>query len=163
MANKQLVLLRHAKSDWYSGSRTDHDRPLNGRGRRDAPRVGKWLRENGYRPDLIWCSSAERTRQTLRLALQGSEWKEDIPVELSSDLYHAGESFLADRISTGFSDCDTLMVVGHNPGMELLVTRFCPRIEPDANGKLMTTAACAVIGFDNGGLNSPVLIDFRRP
>lgn len=162
MAAKQLILLRHAKSDWYSEANTDHDRPLNDRGRRDAPRVGKWLSQNGYRPEYILCSSAERTRQTLSLLIHGSGW-EDIPTELSRDLYHAGESSLTERIATGFSYCDALMVVGHNPGMDLLVMQFCPQIESSTNGKLMTTAACAVIGFEDENLTNPGLIDFRRP
>ncbi len=167
MANKQLVVLRHAKSDWYSGATSDYDRPLNDRGCRDAPRVGQWLGENGYRPEHILCSGAERTRQTLSLVIQGSEghgseWK-DIPTDVSDDLYHAGESFLTDRIATAFSYCGALMVVGHNPGMDMLVMRFCPQLELSASGKLMTTAACAVIGFDDEDLTNPVLIDFRRP
>lgn len=162
MATKQLILLRHAKSDWYSAASADHDRPLNDRGRRDAPRVGAWLGRNDYRPERILCSSAERTRETLNLVIHGSNW-EDIPTDVSSDLYHAGESFLADRIADGFSYCGALMVVGHNPGMDLLVMRFCPGLEPGANGKLMTTAACAIIGFDDEDLTNPGLIDFRRP
>ncbi len=163
MANKQLILLRHAKSDWYSGARTDHDRPLNDRGRRDAPRVGQWLSEQGYRPDLILCSSTERTRQTLMLVIQGGEWKEDIPTEISSELYHATESLLADRIAVGLGECDVLMVVGHNPGMDTLVMRFCPQVESSARNKRMTTAACAVIRFGDENLTDPELIDFRRP
>ena len=162
MATKQLILLRHAKSDWYSVADTDHDRPLNDRGRRDAPQVGNWLSQNDYRPEHILCSGAERTRQTLSLLIHGSGW-ENIPVDISKDLYHAREASLVERIAAGFSYCNTLMVVGHNPGMDMVVMRFCPQIEPGANGKLMTTAACAVIGFDDEDLTNPGLIDFRRP
>ena len=162
MAKKQLILLRHAKSDWYSGVGVDHDRPLNERGRRDAPGVGAWLGENGYRPQHILCSSATRTRQTLELLTRASGWG-SISTDMSADLYHADESLLTYRIAAGFRSCDCLMVVGHNPGMDILVTRFCPQIEPSTNGKLMTTAACAVIGFDDEGLGNLGLIDFRRP
>ncbi len=162
MATKQLILLRHAKSDWYSGVGIDHDRPLNDRGRKNAPAVGKWLRQHGYRPQYILCSSSRRTRQTLSLLIDGSEW-EHIPVDVSKDLYHADESFLTYRIATGFRSCDSLMVVGHNPGIDILVMRFCPQLEPGTNGKLMTTAACAVIRFDDESLTNPSLTDFRRP
>ena len=65
MGKPRLILLRHAKSDWYSGALSDHDRPLNGRGMRDAPRVGRWIDANGYTPTVVLCSSALRTRQTL--------------------------------------------------------------------------------------------------
>ena len=162
MATKRLILLRHAKSDWYSGVIYDHDRPLNDRGCRDAPRVGKWLSQNGYKPEHCLCSSAGRTQQTLSLLIHGSGW-ESIPTDILTDLYHAGESSLVDQIATGFSYCDTLMVVGHNPGMDMVLMRFCPQIESSTNGKLMTTAACAIIGFDGEDLSNPVLIDFRRP
>ena len=59
-----LILLRHAKSDWYSGVPGDFDRPLAARGRKDAPRVGKWMKKNGILPELILCSPAVRTRET---------------------------------------------------------------------------------------------------
>src|ERR1700733_6103572 len=63
---RRLVLLRHAKSAWVDGP--DHDRPLGKRGRRDAPRAGRWLGRSGYVPDLVVCSTARRTRDTWRLA-----------------------------------------------------------------------------------------------
>jgi len=61
-AGRRLVLLRHAKSDWPDVP--DRDRPLAKRGRRDAPRIGRWLREQGYQPDVVVVSAATRTRQT---------------------------------------------------------------------------------------------------
>jgi phosphohistidine phosphatase len=62
---RRLILLRHAKSDWPEGP--DLDRPLAKRGRRDAPRIGRWLHEHGYRPDVVICSAARRTQQTWEL------------------------------------------------------------------------------------------------
>ena len=59
---RRLILLRHAKSDWPDVP--DRDRPLAKRGRRDAPKIGRWLREHGYLPDIVICSDARRTRQT---------------------------------------------------------------------------------------------------
>jgi phosphohistidine phosphatase len=59
---RRLILLRHAKSDWPDVP--DRDRPLAKRGRRDAPKIGRWLREHGYLPDTVICSDARRTRQT---------------------------------------------------------------------------------------------------
>ena len=62
---RTLILMRHAKSDWGHAGLADHDRPLNARGTRDAPRMGAWLRGKGHLPDEVLCSTATRTRQTL--------------------------------------------------------------------------------------------------
>ncbi|HXT88463.1 MAG TPA: histidine phosphatase family protein, partial [Trebonia sp.] len=64
-ADRRLLLLRHAKSDWPDVA--DHERPLAKRGRRDAPVVGRWLRTSGYLPDAVICSTAARARQTWEL------------------------------------------------------------------------------------------------
>ncbi len=66
---KTLLLLRHAKSSWNDPSLADHDRPLKKRGRKAAPRMGRWLQENGLRPDCVLCSTATRARETLQLVL----------------------------------------------------------------------------------------------
>ena len=74
---KTLFILRHAKSSWDNSALTDFERPLNERGRRDAPRMGRLMRERALRPDVILCSPAERTRQTAalaRLALDIDAW-----------------------------------------------------------------------------------------
>ena len=68
-AGRRLILLRHAKSDWPDVA--DHDRPLAKRGKRDAPAVGRWLGESGYRPDAVVCSTAQRARQTWELVATG--------------------------------------------------------------------------------------------
>ncbi len=73
---RRLVLLRHAKSAWPD--LPDHDRPLAGRGRGDAPAMGRWLRETGCVPDLVWCSTARRAAQTWQLA--AAELGADPPV-----------------------------------------------------------------------------------
>ncbi|MEO0763161.1 MAG: histidine phosphatase family protein, partial [Pseudomonadota bacterium] len=63
---KTVILLRHAKSSWSDPELEDHERPLNKRGKAAAPLMGDWLERSGYRPDLVLCSPAKRTRQTLR-------------------------------------------------------------------------------------------------
>jgi phosphohistidine phosphatase len=61
---RTLILIRHAKSDWEHPALDDHDRPLNARGQRSAPRIGAWLAAQGLAPDAVLCSTARRTRET---------------------------------------------------------------------------------------------------
>lgn len=162
MASKQLILLRHAKSDWYSGVPSDHERPLNKRGRRDAARVGSWLGDSAYLPQQIICSSAQRTRETLDLVTGSANW-DDIDVEYNDRLYHASESTILDIVSDAFQYCDSLMVVAHNPGVDYVLSGLCPEARPDENYKLMTTATFAVIEFTHSDLSGPRLVEFIRP
>ena len=172
MANKQLILLRHAKSDWYSSAPSDHARPLNHRGRRDAPKVGRWLREQGYAPQRIICSTARRTRETLQLAYDAADWGDlatDINIDFDDALYMASASAIVDIITENLSAHDRLMIVGHNPGMDSVLLRYCPDVTMRENlsGKLMTTAAVAIIQFSGqfsgADLADAVLLEFQRP
>jgi phosphohistidine phosphatase len=116
---RRLVLLRHAKSAWPD--LPDHDRPLAGRGRGDAPAIGRWLRETGCIPDLVWCSTAERATQTWQLA--AAELGADPPVSYEPRMYGATGGELADLIRQAPARTSTLLLVGHNPGIqELAVT-----------------------------------------
>jgi phosphohistidine phosphatase len=107
---KRLVLMRHAKSDW-SGATSDHDRPLNARGRASATALGEWLRAQKIAPDTVLCSTATRAAETLKgLALgPGTD------VRFTRDLYLADpETILATlRAASG----DTVVIIGHNPGI----------------------------------------------
>jgi len=108
---RRLLLLRHAKSSWTDASLRDHDRPLNGRGRAAAPRMGAFLRDQGLVPDLVLCSSALRTCETLaRLGLPDT-----IDVEVTRDLYLADATTVLDLVAAVDATVGTLMVVGHNP------------------------------------------------
>ena len=79
---KRLLLMRHAKSDWSDGSVSDHDRPLNARGQDAAPRIASWLASEGMVPEVILCSTAVRTSQTLALML--NVWRNN-PVVVDSE------------------------------------------------------------------------------
>ena len=108
---KQLVLMRHAKSDWSGGSTKDHDRPLNPRGRAAAERFGGWIRLHDLLPDQVLTSSALRTRETLmRLALP-----QDIPVHATRDLYLASADQIMDHLRK--AQAQTVLILGHNPGI----------------------------------------------
>jgi phosphohistidine phosphatase len=116
-SNRTLILLRHAKSDWPENA-SDHDRPLAERGRRDALAMGRWLRDAGYRPDRVLCSTALRTRQTWDLVQDGLGVEP--PAEFEPRVYGATVQELVDVIGGAPAEAGTLLVIGHNPGLEYL-------------------------------------------
>jgi phosphohistidine phosphatase len=115
--------MRHAKSDWESGATSDFERPLNRRGRQDAPRIGRAIRELGWSPDWVVASSSQRTRETwehMKDELDGQP-----EVQLLDELYHGGPPELAEVLS-GLSDQPrTVLALGHNPGWQDAVSAFC--------------------------------------
>jgi phosphohistidine phosphatase len=116
---KTLLILRHAKSSWDDASQTDHERPLNRRGARDAPRIGALLEEEALMPNCILGSTAVRVRETVELVVHHSRYRGKI--EFRPELYLARpETYLA-VLRELPDDCSTAMVVGHNPGLEDLL------------------------------------------
>jgi len=112
---KSLYLLRHAKSDWEAPYGGDHERPLNKRGKKAAFSMGEYLGINTATPDLIRCSSAKRTKETLGLLLKGSEW--DVPVEFSPELYLASLESALGLIGKLPDSHNRVMMIGHQPTM----------------------------------------------
>jgi phosphohistidine phosphatase len=119
---RTLVLLRHAKSDWPEGI-ADIERPLADRGRKDAPAAGKWLREQVPGIDLVLCSPAARTRQTWRLVATELTLKPDTHIESHIDkrIYTASPNDLLGVVRDLPATAGTVLVIGHNPGLEELV------------------------------------------
>jgi phosphohistidine phosphatase len=119
---KKLLLLRHAKSSWEDASLPDFERPLNERGQRAAPLIGKFMREQKLRPDLVLCSPAKRTRETIALVLEAA----GIEPLLRYDerIYEASVANLLEIISRIEDDKAEVMLVGHNPGFENLLERL---------------------------------------
>jgi len=115
-SRRRLILMRHAKSSWKSDAQTDHDRPLNKRGRRDAPRVAARLIELDWGPQLILSSDATRTQQTVEG--MAAQLCDDIGVTFSRRLYHAGIEAVRDAVVDLPDEIETVMVLGHNPGWE---------------------------------------------
>jgi phosphohistidine phosphatase len=139
VAEHTLILLRHAKSDW-SGQEGDHDRPLAKRGRRQAPEAGRWLAANVVSIDLAVVSTAERARTTWDLA--SGELDEQPETRHDADAYAASVDDLLD-IVRGFDEAlGTVVLVGHNPGIEDLAEVLT------ADRVLMPTSALAVIELD---------------
>ena len=119
----RLLLTRHAKSDWSTEALDDHARPLNKRGRRDAPRVGALLQSLGWRPELVLCSTAQRAIQTLS-GLRAA-WDAPPEVQLLPSLYHAGADAARAALATVPDTMTTVMLIGHNPGWEEALTALC--------------------------------------
>jgi phosphohistidine phosphatase len=121
---RTLLVLRHAKSSWDQPGLEDHARPLSPRGERDAPRMGRFLRDARIDPDLIISSDAARARQTAEAAAAAAGFEGTIL--LDPRLYHAGvhEIVAVLRELDEEDDAATVMIVGHNPGFEELVGRL---------------------------------------
>ncbi|MEQ8397109.1 histidine phosphatase family protein [Thalassobaculum sp.] len=117
-----LHLLRHAKSSWDDLGIRDHDRPLTARGERAAVAMAAYLRQEGIAPDLVLCSTARRTVDTL--AALRSVLSKSARTKITRDLYEVGSEALLDRLRGVSDDVDVLMVVGHNPGLEDLASRL---------------------------------------
>jgi len=134
---KTLLILRHAKSDWSEEARDDHDRPLNARGKRDAPRIGRLLADEGLLPDHIISSTAKRARRTAKKVAAAAGF--DGPLELTAALYLAApEQYLAALRGVAEPE-QTVMVVGHNPGLESLLQLLT------GNPERLPTAALAQV------------------
>ena len=134
----QLLLLRHAKSDWNHPGLRDHDRPLARRGLRDAPRMGRYLGEQGLCPEVALVSTARRARETAALALEAAGAAREA-LRLVPDLYGSSPDEIVEIVSEEGGGASPLLVVAHNPGMEDLVARFGGRYEH------FPTAALAVV------------------
>lgn len=134
---KMLLILRHAKSSWKNAGLADHDRPLNKRGKRDAPRVGRLLRDKNLTPDLILSSTAKRALDTAEAAAESSGYEGEI--EPRPELYMADPEACLRALRSVSDDYQCVMVIGHNPGLEELVETLTSAAEA------MPTAALAQV------------------
>ncbi|WP_438853759.1 SixA phosphatase family protein [Agromyces sp. M3QZ16-3] len=125
---KTLVLVRHAKSAWGDPTLADHDRPLNERGRRDAPEMARRLRERGVVPDAIRASTAVRARTTAEAMAAELDLPADALV-LDERLYGAGPDAILAVVAELGEEPGTVMVVAHDPGMSDLAFRLSGEIE----------------------------------
>ncbi|MFE0192660.1 SixA phosphatase family protein [Streptomyces sp. NPDC058989] len=126
---RRLVVLRHAKSAWPPDV-ADHERPLGKRGRRDAPAAGRWLRAADCVPDLVVCSTAERTRQTWELA--AAQLDTPPPVRHDPRLYGAEAAELLAVVRETPDSVRTLLLVGHSPAVQDLVLLLAAEALGDA-------------------------------
>ena len=146
----RLIIMRHAKSSWSDTSLDDHDRPLNKRGRRDAPRIAQELHNRDSIPDRIQVSTSKRTMETLELM---EEISSNSKIDVEPNLYHSNISTLMQAVEE-IEEGKTTMILSHNPGSEILVHQLSNRLE------VMPTAAAALFEKSPGGWT---LIEVLRP
>ena len=159
---KTLLVLRHAKSSWNDGALADHDRPLNERGEREAPRMGHLVRQQRLTPDLIISSDAVRARMTAEAVAEAAAYAGAIRLEPL--LYHAApDDIVVVLRAAPEANAATVMVVGHNPGLEALVGQLTGERHD------LPTAALAQIDLpidrwrDMNGSTRGTLVDLWRP
>lgn len=142
----ELLLLRHAKSDW-SVDMDDFSRPLKKRGRRAAKRVGRWLYEQRLIPDAILCSPAERTLATAQRVCRQLDIDESA-ISYDPRIYEANAQTLL-SVLKACGPAQRVLLVGHNPGLEDLLLKLIPHsITLSANGKCLPTAALAHLAVE---------------
>ncbi len=137
---KTLLVFRHAKSSWGDATLDDHDRPLNQRGKKTAPLMGQWIAEQNAVPDLIVSSTAKRAVSTLKKAV----WTMGSAGESYYDesLYLASPKAYCQAVRRYAKAHQRVMIVGHNPGLELLVRNLT------GEDRALPTAALADIRLD---------------
>jgi phosphohistidine phosphatase len=145
--NHRLLLIRHAKSSWDDASLPDRERPLAGRGRKAAERMGAHLRNEGLRPDVVLCSPSRRTRETLELLkFSGAE------VTYVDELYGASAHDLLASAREVRDDAEVVAVVGHNPGVQDLSIELARDDAAEEALRLRQKfPTCAVAIFDVDG------------
>lgn len=169
-----LLLLRHAKSAWDEPHLSDHDRPLAPRGERAAELVGVFLAQRGIAPDLVLCSTAARTRQTLdrvlaRVGATGSSRSGAQPaaeVQHERDLYLAGEGSLLARLRALPDVRECVLLVGHNPGLEELARTLAGDGAAELRAGLPTAALVEFevpVAWRDLAPGSARLVALRRP
>lgn len=136
---KTLTIVRHAKSSWDKPGLSDRERPLNKRGERDAPLMGKRLQEAGIRPSLIISSPAVRAWATARIVAQEIAYPLEF-LQRENDLYLASLDRILDLVVTQDNGFNNLMIVGHNPGL----TDFVNYLQPGLTSNLPTAGVVSV-------------------
>jgi phosphohistidine phosphatase len=165
---KELILFRHAKSSWDDPLLHDFDRPLNRRGRRAAAHMAGWMADAKYRPTLVLCSPATRTREThdiVRAVLGNPE------VKFERALYLASATSLLQRLRKLPAKMRSVMLIGHNPGLQRLALKLSAGqragVRARINKKFPTAAfvrfEITADEWRNLGPGTTRLLDFVRP
>jgi phosphohistidine phosphatase len=140
---KQLILIRHAKSSWDNLALPDHERPLDERGLRDAPRMAQWLVETVRKPDLAIVSTAVRARETAAVFIAAFGLSEHQVVHTKA-IYEATVEDLREQIGwLATPEMGTIMLVGHNP-----TNTFAANQLAGASIENVPTCGVVVIGFN---------------
>lgn len=146
---KRLCLLRHAKSDWSDTALDDAARPLNKRGKKAAGFMADFILKRGFKPDEVLCSTAKRARHTCDpLAQKLAAADPDVRIAYRDDLYMAMPEDLLRIIHGADGKAETLLIIAHNPGLELLAALLAESPEEAARLEHFPTGAFAVFDFD---------------
>lgn len=145
--------MRHGKSAWDSHAPSDRSRPLTPRGHRDAADAGMWIVRKGLVPEAVVSSPATRAGQTALAA--GAAWGLSADeIEWDPDLYGGGPDALRAAIAR-HADAKALLLVGHNPGMDEMANLLAAdALQPTPAGRVMTTAALAVIDLGDDAVDA---------
>ncbi len=135
---KQLLIMRHAKSDWNNSAQSDFERPLNERGRKSAPYMGQQLSKLGLVPDLIITSTAVRAQETCDAVAEACKIGEE-KIDRNRDLYDGYIEEVRDVIKNTDDSINRLMIIGHNPTWTNLVTHFA-----DTYSEMKTAEICVL-------------------
>lgn len=154
MQKHRLIIMRHAKSDWHEEDKPDFDRPLTARGRKSAKQIGRWLKQQQFGINQILCSPALRAKQTGQLVLKQLNLPQKSML-YDSRIYEASLPDLIALIHQYGEGIRTLLIIGHNPGLDQLLCRIS-KVPPPVNqsGKLLTTAAVAVLDFGSAAISA---------
>ena len=142
-----LVIVRHAKAERPAGV-ADEDRPLTRRGHADAAAAGAWLAARGYRPDLVLCSPARRTRQTWRAVAAALTASGAPEVHFDDALYHGDTKDALDLLRRVPATARSVLLVGHNPTVSMLSSLLAGGTDGDSDG--LRTSGIAVHVHDGG-------------
>lgn len=155
---KSLYLLRHAKSSWDQPGIADRDRVLSSRGIRSCDLMAEYFRLNDIVPDIVWCSTARRTRETLeRIAPRAGWTSSHTAVTLAEELYLATSSEILAHLRLTGDGAARVMIIGHNPGLEQLASAL---IRDDPGGhraaleRRYPTAGLAIYAYDGPSWSS---------
>lgn len=164
---KKLYIIRHAKSSWDDPSLSDFDRPLNDRGKRDAPRMAKRLKEKRLTPDAVLTSPALRAKDTCHIICEGLGFDKS-KIEEKPALYHASDDQILKVIHTlkdrTGDEEENVLVFGHNPGL----TEFANRL---INGHILNIPTAGVVAVNmkikkwkdsNWGCGTLLFFDFPK-
>lgn len=139
---KTVYLIRHAKSSWEDESLSDFDRPLNERGKIDAPRMGKRLKEKNLTPDVLLSSPAKRALSTAKRIADAIGYPKE-KIKTDQGLYHADEDEILNVIRSVGDKNDCLVIFGHNPGL----TDFVNAMSNDRKRFIDNIPTCGVVAF----------------
>ncbi len=145
---RTLVMIRHAKSSWVNPLQSDFERPLNERGKREAPEMAAKLKQAGISPDLVICSTAKRTRQTAKRICEVLGY-DMANVRWEEKLYHCIPSVFEELLYEVDEKVNTVFIIAHNPG----ITEFVNQLSPAFSIDNMPTCGITCAHFDTDEWN----------